>query len=381
MKPETHSSETLSLAELQKLKQKIQLWSDELGFQQLGISDTSLQHAENHLQSWLNRNLHGEMEYMARHGLKRSRPEKLVSGTIRVISVRMDYLPEEAGTAVNQLKKKDRAYISRYALGRDYHKLIRSRLQKLAHRIQQELKLELDAFNYRVFTDSAPVLEKALAEKAGIGWIGKHTNLINRTAGSWFFLGEIYTNLPLPIDNTAEEHCGSCSTCIDICPTKAIIAPYQVDARLCISYLTIEYSGVIDEALRPLLGNRIYGCDDCQLCCPWNRFGQLTEEADFHPRHGLDDAALLGLFSWTEDEFMKKMEGSPLRRIGYQQWLRNIAVALGNAPYDPAIIKALENRQSAASELLREHTQWSLEQQIKKRSSEKTEGNKKQSRK
>jgi len=356
MKPKTHSANNLLAVELADLTRQIRLWGQELGFQQVGITDISLQKAENHLQYWLEMNYHGEMEYMARHGLKRSRPDALLNGTTRIISVRMDYLPHEVKTAIDQLKKIDRAYISRYALGRDYHKLIRSRLQKLVQRIQTEL----DGFNYRVFTDSAPVLEKALAEKAGIGWIGKHSNLINRQAGSWFFLGEIYTNLPLPVDNGVEEHCGTCQTCIDICPTHAIIAPYQVDARRCISYLTIEYKGVIKEELRPLLGNRIYGCDDCQLCCPWNRFGKLSKETDFQPRHGLDDTALLNLFSWNESEFMKNLEGSPIRRIGYQHWQRNIAVALGNAAYDPDTVKTLKEKLSSASGMVAEHISWAI---------------------
>ena len=363
MKKETHPTEGISEANLAELAEQIRLWSQELGFQQLGITDTNLQVAENKLESWLANNHHGEMEYMARHGLKRSRPAELIPGTRRVISVRMDYLPQQARQAVGLLKKDNSAYISRYALGRDYHKLLRARLQKLATRIQSSI----DGFNYRVFTDSAPVLEKALAEKAGIGWIGKHSNLINRSAGSWFFLGEIYTDLPLPVDSIAKEHCGSCETCIDICPTSAIIAPYQVDARLCISYLTIEYKGSIDENLRPLLGNRIYGCDDCQLCCPWNRFAKVSKETDFHPRHGLDDAKLLTLFNWTESEFMKNLEGSPIRRIGYQSWQRNIAVAMGNAKYDAEILLALETRLKSSTELVAEHISWAIEQQnIKK---------------
>ena len=362
MNKETHSAVNLSTVNVDELVQKIRLWSKELGFQQLGITDTNLQAAENHLHNWLKKDYHGEMEYMARHGQKRSRPAQLIAGTTRVISVRMDYLPHEARKAVDLLKKDKNAYISRYALGRDYHKLLRSRLQKLAGLIQSSV----DGYNFRVFTDSAPVLEKALAEKAGIGWIGKHSNLINRQAGSWFFLGEIYTDLPLPVDTVAEEHCGNCQACIDICPTQAIIAPYQVDARLCISYLTIEYKGIIDEKLRPLLGNRIYGCDDCQLCCPWNRFARTSGETDFQPRHGLDDVKLLTLFNWTESEFMKNMEGSAIRRIGYQNWQRNLAVALGNAQYDPEIITALERKQKISSELVTEHINWAIEQQINK---------------
>jgi epoxyqueuosine reductase len=361
MNKETHSEKDISAIDLSELVQEIRQWGEELGFQQVGISDTQLQTAEKNLHSWLEKNHHGEMDYMARHGLKRSRPAELLPGTTRIISVRMDYLPEEARKAVALLKMGEYAYISRYALGRDYHKLLRSRLQKLAQRIQSRLK---DA-SYRVFTDSAPVLEKALAEKAGLGWIGKHSNLINRQAGSWFFLGEIYTDIPLPLDQSTEEHCGSCQSCIDICPTRAIIAPYQVDARLCISYLTIEYKGIIDENLRPLLGNRIYGCDDCQLCCPWNRFGKISKEADFQPRHRLDEVKLLELFNWSEAEFLKNMEGSPIRRIGYQSWQRNLSIALGNAEPDPEIVIALEKRLLSASEMVAEHIRWAIEQQRK----------------
>ena len=359
MKKETHPTEELSAGDLAELVEQIRLWGQELGFQQLGITDTNLRDAENKLHNWLANNHHGEMEYMARHGLKRSRPAELIPGTRRIISVRMDYLPHQARKAVGLLTKDNSAYISRYALGRDYHKLLRSRLQKLSMRIQSSI----NGYNYRVFTDSAPVLEKALAEKAGIGWIGKHSNLINREAGSWFFLGEIYTDLPLPVDTVTEEHCGSCQSCIDMCPTKAIIAPYQVDARLCISYLTIEYKGSIDVKLRPLLGNRIYGCDDCQLCCPWNRFAKISTETDFQPRHGLDEAKLLTLFNWTDSEFTKNLEGSAIRRIGYQSWQRNIAVALGNAGYDAKILSALETRLRSSSELVAEHISWAIEQQ------------------
>ena len=359
MNKETHSEDDLSAVDLAELVQQIRHWGKELGFQQLGITDTDLQAAENNLLCWLENNHQGEMTYMARHGLKRSRPAELIPGTKRIISVRMDYLPHDAHKAVSLLKQNNNAYISRYALGRDYHKLLRSRLQKLVQHIQTRI----EGFNYRVFTDSAPVLEKALAEKAGIGWIGKHSNLINRQAGSWFFLGEIYTDIPLPVDDTADEHCGSCQACIDICPTQAIIAPYQVDARLCISYLTIEYKGIIDEKLRPLLGNRIYGCDDCQLCCPWNRFGNISKETDFQPRHGLDEVTLLTLFNWTEAEFLKKMEGSPIRRIGYQCWQRNLAIALGNADYDPNILSALKSKQEFFSELVAEHIAWAIKQQ------------------
>ena len=359
MSIETQPSIRLSENELAELAEQVRLWAQELGFQQLGITDTELQQAEAHLKRWLNNNYHGEMSYMARHGSKRSRPAELVSGTTRVITVRMDYLPEQAGRAIALLKKHDHAYISRYALGRDYHKILRARLQKLVQRIQSSI----NGFNYRVFTDSAPVLEKALAEKAGLGWIGKHSNLINRQAGSWFFLGEIYTNLPLPTDKAVQEHCGSCEACLDICPTQAIIAPYQVDARLCISYLTIEYKGSIDKKLRPLLGNRIYGCDDCQLCCPWNRFAKTSEETEFQSRHGLDNSRLLELFAWTEKDFLKKLEGSAIRRIGYQNWQRNLAVALGNADYVPEILHALQFRLATAPALVAEHITWAIKQQ------------------
>jgi epoxyqueuosine reductase len=362
MNKETHSSSAFSPADLVNLAREIRARAKELGFQQVGITDTGLQAAENHLLNWLAKNHHGEMSYMARHGLKRSRPAELVPGTTRIISVRMDYLPQDARTAVALLKLDRHAYISRYALGRDYHKLMRSRLQKLVQYIQSRL----ENFNYRIFTDSAPVLEKALAEKAGIGWIGKHTNLLSRQAGSWFFLGEIYTDIPLPVDDAVEEHCGSCQACIDICPTQAIIAPFQLDARLCISYLTIEYRGSIDEKLRPLLGNRIYGCDDCQLCCPWNRFAKISKEHDFQPRHGLDDVQLLALFNWSESEFLKKLEGSAIRRIGYQSWQRNLAIAMGNAEFDPEILSTLEKRLASASGLVAEHIDWAIKQQRQK---------------
>ena len=295
---------------------------------------------------------------MQRHGTLRSRPADLHPGTSRVISARMDYLPDSAGDVEALLKQPSKAVISRYALGRDYHKLMRKRLQKLATRIEQHT----GAFGYRVFVDSAPVLEKALAEKAGLGWIGKHSNLINKDAGSWFFLGEIYTDLPLPIDTPADEHCGACTKCIDICPTQAIVAPYSVDARRCISYLTIELRSSIPEELRPLMGNRIYGCDDCQLVCPWNRFAKPTDEKDFAPRHGLDTPDLIELFLWSEEQFLKRTEGSAIRRIGYDCWLRNIAVALGNAPSSRPVIDALNHHGNHKSELVREHVSWALSQ-------------------
>jgi epoxyqueuosine reductase len=344
------------------LAAQIKEWGQTLGFQQVGITDTDLSKAETHLGNWLANNFHGSMDYMQRHGYKRSRPALLHPGTSRVISVRMDYLPEPDNAMNQALENPLSAYISRYALGRDYHKLIRNRLQKLADRIHAEI----GDFGYRAFVDSAPVLEKALAEKAGLGWIGKHSNLINRKAGSWFFLGEIYTDLPLPVDKPATEHCGDCRACLDICPTLAIVAPYQVDARRCISYLTIELHGSIPEELRPLIGNRIYGCDDCQIICPWNRFAKLTDEKDFNPRHRLNTQELLDVFAWTEQKFLDRTEGSAIRRIGHERWLRNIAVALGNAPKFEMIVEALKTRLLHPSELVQEHVKWALEQQFGK---------------
>ena len=344
-----------------ELARRIKAWGLDLGFQQIGITDTNLAEAEQHLEHWLAQGFHGKMDYMQRHGAKRSRPELLQPGTVRVISVRMDYLPESAKEMTSNLERPDSAYISRYALGRDYHKLMRNRLQKLAEKIQ----VEVGTYGYRVFTDSAPVLEKALAEKAGLGWIGKHSNLINRKAGSWFFLGEMYTDLPLPVDQAAANHCGECRACLDVCPSQAIVAPYQVDARRCISYLTIELHGSIPMDLRPLIGNRIYGCDDCQLICPWNRFAKLTAEKDFHPRHRLNSQELLSVFAWTEEQFLHLTEGSAIRRIGYERWLRNIAVALGNASKSGIITEALKIMIGHPSALVREHVQWALEKQIK----------------
>lgn len=349
---------SLNTAPLQP--QQIALWARELGFQQTGITDTELTEAEQYLFDWLDKGYHGEMTWMARHGHKRSRPQELVAGTIRVISVRMDYWVDNTDAAWSILHDSHRAYVSRYALGRDYHKLLRQRLQSLAERIANHV----GEFGYRVFVDSAPVLEKPLAQKAGLGWMGKHTNLIHRAAGSYFFLGEIYTDLPLAVTPAhTENHCGRCQACIDICPTQAIIAPYQLDARRCISYLTIEHPGAIDEALRPLIGNRIYGCDDCQLICPWNRFAQTSRESDFHPRHRLDDISLLALFDWNETAFLKNTEGSAIRRIGHERWLRNIAVALGNAKPAPDIVQALQDKLSHPSPVVREHIQWALTKQ------------------
>lgn len=339
-----------------QLAQEIKHWGAELGFQKIGISDTALDEAEAHLLNWLNKGFHGEMEYMARHGQKRSRPALLEPGTLRIISARMDYLPQVQQSLQTCLDDPARAFVSRYALGRDYHKLLRRRLQQLVDKIEHAI----GRFGFRVFTDSAPVLEKAIAEKAGLGWIGKHSNLIDEQTGSWFFLGEIYVDLPLPVDKPASNHCGTCHACLDACPTQAIVAPYQVDARRCISYLTIELKGSIPLELRPLMGNRIYGCDDCQLVCPWNKFATITTESDFHSRQQLDSATLIELFAWSEEEFLTNTAGSAIRRIGYERWLRNIAVALGNAPTTSNIIGALEIQSQASSELVREHVHWAL---------------------
>ncbi|MCO6412609.1 MAG: tRNA epoxyqueuosine(34) reductase QueG [Thiogranum sp.] len=342
------------------LAQQIKRWGRELGFQQLGITDTELAADEAQLLRWLDQGRHGEMDYMQRNAGKRGKPRELVPGTLRIISVRLDYWPGQARDAQTVLDDPLQAYLSRYALGRDYHKVLRRRLQKLATLIESRV----GPFGYRAFTDSAPVLEKALAQKAGLGWIGKHTNLIDSKGGSWFFLGELFTDLPLPVDAPAAAHCGTCQACIDVCPTQAIVAPYELDARRCISYLTIELRGSIPEHLRPLIGNRIYGCDDCQLVCPWNRFAQATPETDFVPRHGLDASALIELFGWNEQEFLARTEGTAIRRIGYECWLRNIAVALGNAPHATAVIQALRDKQTHASALVREHVEWALRQHV-----------------
>ena len=347
---------------LQTLANSIKSWGKALGFSEVGITDTDLASAERHYQAWIEKGFHGDMDYMAKHGNKRTQPAELVEGTARVISVRMDYQPPAAKDAEIVLTESNKAFISRYALGRDYHKVLRQRLQKLCEKIQQEVAHFEADFNYRVFTDSAPVLEVELAEKAGLGWRGKHTLLLSREAGSWFFLGEIYTNLPLPVDTKAANHCGTCTACIDVCPTQAIIAPYQLDARRCISYLTIELKTSIPVEFRPLIGNRIYGCDDCQLTCPWNKFGQLTKQDDFHVRHGLDDALLTALFAWDQATFETKMAGSAIYRIGYEQWLRNIAVGLGNAQTSAEIIQSLQSRADDSSSLVREHVAWALQQ-------------------
>lgn len=342
----------------------VKRWGRELGFQHIGISDVALDDAERRLLEWLGRGFHGEMRYMRRHGTRRSRPRELVPRTVRIISARLDYLPPEAEDAWVVLGNAALGFVSRYALGRDYHKIVRRRLQRLAERIAERV----GPFGYRAFADSAPVMEKALAEKAGIGWIGKHTNLLDRRAGSWFFLGELYTDLPLPIDAPATEHCGRCTACIDVCPTNAIVAPFQLDARLCISYLTIELRGPIPEHLRRPMGNRIYGCDDCQLVCPWNRFAAPTTEPHFLPRNDLDAPQLAHLFAWTEQDFRRFTEGSPIRRIGFECWLRNIAVALGNAPPSASVRAALERRRDDPSTLVREHVHWAVEEQRRKHS-------------
>jgi epoxyqueuosine reductase len=340
----------------QQLAADIKAWGKALGFQYIGITDTDLSAAEPRYREWLEQGFHGAMDYMAKHGSKRTRPGELVPGTVRVISVRMDYRPPETRDSWEVMENADQAFISRYALGRDYHKVLRARLQQLCDRMAGAI----GEFGYRVFTDSAPVLEVHLAEKAGLGWRGKHTLLLSREAGSWFFLGEIYTDLPLPVDTPGKNHCGTCQACIDICPTRAIVAPYSVDARRCISYLTIELKESIPEELRPLIGNRVYGCDDCQLVCPWNRFAQLTGEADFQVRHGLDDVTLVELFGWEEEDFRTKMAGSAIYRIGHEQWLRNIAVGLGNAPTTPEVVAALQKRADHPSPLVREHVAWAL---------------------
>lgn len=339
-----------------KLAQDIRAWARELGFADIGISGIALEQAEQALLQWLGMGYHGDMDYMAAHGSKRTRPDELIPGTLSVISARLPYWPRDAAPADAILNDPARAYVSRYALGRDYHKVLRDRLQKLADRIEAAV----GSFSYRAFTDSAPVMEVALAAQTKLGWRGKHTLLLNREAGSYFFLGEIYASLPLPSDETSTAHCGTCSACLDACPTRAFVAPYVLDARRCISYLTIEHKGSIPVELRPLMGNRIYGCDDCQLACPWNRDAAPGTLADFAPRHGLDAASLVELFSWDEETFLKRMEGSAIRRIGHEKWLRNIAVALGNAPPSPAAISALEARSQHPSALVREHVAWAL---------------------
>ncbi len=340
------------------LAETIKEWGRELGFQQVGITGIDLGEHEAHLQRWLEAGYQGEMDYMAAHGSKRSRPDELVPGTLRVISLRMDYLPGDT-RMTERLGEPEKAYVSRYALGRDYHKLIRKRLQQLAERIEARV----GPFGYRAFVDSAPVLEKAVAQQAGLGWIGKNTLVLNRKAGSWFFLGELFVDIPLPVDAPhVGHHCGSCSACLEVCPTEAFVGPHLLDARRCISYLTIEHKGPIPVELRAKIGNRVFGCDDCQIVCPWNRFARPTEQPDFQPRHSLDNAELAELFRWSEDEFLSRTEGSPLRRAGYERWLRNLAVGLGNAPSTIPVLEALQARREHPSEMVREHVEWALAQ-------------------
>lgn len=355
------------MTDLIALAATIKAWGRELGFAELRIADVDLSHREASFQAWLDKGYHGDMDYMASHGMKRARPDELVPGTVRVITARMPYLPRATAPGwrereAGRFADGTAAVVSVYARGRDYHKVLRARLQQLARRIENEI----GTFGYRVFTDSAPVMEVALAEKAGLGWRGKHTLLLHRHAGSMFFLGELFTDLALPVDAPVGSHCGQCSACIDVCPTRAIVAPYELDARRCISYLTIELKGSIPVELRSLIGNRVYGCDDCQLFCPWNKFAQLSDLADFDVRHGLDEAGLVALFSWSEDDFNRYTEGSAIRRIGHERWLRNLAVGLGNASVthkgDPAIVAALQSRRSDCSGLVREHVEWALAQ-------------------
>ena len=350
--------------DLQELTRAIKAWGRELGFADLRIADVDLAHAEEGLRAWLAAGHHGEMDYMASHGMKRARPAELVPGTVRAIVARMDYLPLQDGWRERELARQlepGAAVVSMYARGRDYHKVLRNRLAQLAERV----KAEIGEYGYRVFTDSAPVMELPLAEKAGLGWRGKHTLLLSRDAGSTFFIGEILVDLPLPVDEATSSHCGACSNCITLCPTQAILGPGRLDARRCISYLTIELKGSIPEELRPLIGNRIYGCDDCQLACPWNKFAQRASVPDFDERNGLADAGMVDLFAWEEEEFNRRMEGSPIRRIGHERWLRNLAVGLGNAAGRAgadvdAIVAALQTRAAHPSSLVREHVAWAL---------------------
>jgi epoxyqueuosine reductase len=349
---------TAANAPLGELASSIRAWGRELGFQQVGIAGIDIAADEERLMRWLEQGRHGAMDYMQRHGRRRARPQEVIPGTLRIIAARMDYLPPQARAADEVLADPDLAYVSRYALGRDYHKVMRARLARLADRIRAHSASQ----SHRVFVDSGPILEKAFARDAGLGWIGKHTNLLHAKAGSWFFLGEILTDLPLPVDEPATNHCGTCRACIDVCPTGAIVAPYELDATRCISYLTIELRTTIPEPFRKAIGNRIYGCDDCQLVCPWNKFARFTDERDFTPRHALDQARLVELFAWSEQEFLSRTEGSAIRRIGYECWLRNLAVALGNAPTSDEVVQSLAARREYPSAMVREHVQWALDQ-------------------
>ncbi|WP_160063288.1 tRNA epoxyqueuosine(34) reductase QueG [Psychromonas sp. L1A2] len=353
---------TLSETALSELADNIKKWGKALGFQKVGITDIDLKDQEANLQTWLDNDYHGEMDYMAKHGMKRARPEELLPGTVRVISARMDYLPDDAQFASN-LEDKDLAYISRYALGRDYHKVLRKKLKQLGDKIQSEVK----ALGFRPFVDSAPVLERPLAEKAGLGWVGKHSLLLDKESGSWFFIGELLVDLALPVDKPQSNQCGQCVACIKICPTQAIVAPYVVDGRRCISYLTIELQGAIPNEFRKAIGNRIYGCDDCQLICPWNRFAETTEESDYQAKDFLQNQSLVSLFGWSEETFLKNTEGSPIRRIGHQRWLRNIAIALGNAPSSIETITTLQDKLATSDdEMVNEHIEWALSEQQQK---------------
>ncbi len=349
---------SVCIPDLAALAQSIKDWGRELGFAHVGIAGVDLGEHEQHLERWLAAGYHGELDYMAAHGSKRSHPDQLIPGTLRVVSLRMDYLPGDTRMA-QVLAQPEKAYVSRYALGRDYHKLVRKRVQHLADRIQADI----GPFGFRAFVDSAPVLEKAIAQEAGLGWIGKNTLLLTRKAGSYFFLAELFVDLPLPVDEAqTSEHCGRCQACLDVCPTNAFVGPYVLDARRCISYLTIELKQAIPVELRAMIGNRVFGCDDCQIVCPWNRFARPTQENDFKPRHGLDNAGLAELFMWDEATFLGNTEGSPLRRAGYERWLRNLAVGLGNAPSTIPVLEALQARREYPSELVREHVEWALAQ-------------------
>ncbi len=358
MIPEIGTQRAPDTARLAAIRSEIKRYGVVLGFLKIGVADIALEDDEHHLRRWLARRFDGEMAYMSRHGSKRSHPEQLVPETIRVVSARMNHLAADGLDAAEVLSNRELGYVARYALGRDYHKVVRTRLSKLAAMIEEIA----GTCGYRVFCDSAPVLERALARNAGLGWIGKHSNLIDREHGSWFFIGEIFTDLPLPVDPPYDnEYCGTCTRCLEVCPTGAIVAPYSVDARRCISYLTIELKGSIPLEYRPLIGSRIFGCDDCQLVCPWNRYARLSAEPDFRVRHGLDASSLLQLFAWTEADFLRYTEGSAIRRISYAQWLRNLAVALGNAPGCSQSTAALSRRLEHPSELVREHVRWALE--------------------
>jgi|TARA_B110000261_G_scaffold111034_1_gene124120 epoxyqueuosine reductase len=343
----------------QSITKKIKIWGHDLGFDEIGISDINLNHSKKAYADWIKAGFHGEMNYLKKHQELKFNPTQLLPKTLTVISVRLNYFPQKENT-LKLLQDKSKAYISRYTLGRDYHKVIRNKLKKLSQKLKEELKDV--SFDSRVFTDSAPVLEVEIAEKAGLGWRGKHTLLLNKDNGSWFFLGEIYTSLPLVVDEKKLNHCGSCSACIDICPTKAIIAPYKLDANRCISYLTIEFKGSIPVEFRKPIGNRIYGCDDCQLVCPWNKYGKITKEKDFNTRHNLNDLSLIDSFKISEQEFKRVFNGSAILRIGYNQWLRNIAISLGNSPKSEKVIEALQSRLKNTTELVKEHILWAIKQ-------------------